>query len=144
VIGFRGSGAELLLPPTGSLVRAKRALAGLPGGGGTPLASALEAAMGLALAEQRKGRTPVVLVLTDGRANVARDGQGGRARAEAEALAAGTAFGALDLSALLVDTSPRPQLEARRIAEAMRARYLPLPMADSQRLQRAAQSLITK
>jgi magnesium chelatase subunit D len=144
VIGFRGSGAELLLPPTASLVRAKRALAGLPGGGGTPLASALEAATDLALAENRKGRTPVVLVLTDGRANVARDGQGGRARAEAEALAAGTAFGALDLSALLVDTSPRPQLQARRIAEAMRARYLPLPMADSQRLQRAAQSLITK
>ena len=144
VISFRGSGAELLLPPTGSLVRAKRTLAGLPGGGGTPLASALEAATDLALAEQRKGRTPAVLVLTDGRANVARDGQGGRARAEAEALAAGNAFGALHLSALLVDTSPRPQPEARRIAEAMRARYLPLPMANSQRLQRAAQSLIIK
>ena len=43
VIAFRGKGAELLLPPTRSLVRAKRALAGLPGGGGTPLAHALEA-----------------------------------------------------------------------------------------------------
>jgi magnesium chelatase subunit D len=40
MIAFRGPGAELLLPPTRSLVRAKRSLAGLPGGGGTPLASA--------------------------------------------------------------------------------------------------------
>ena len=32
VIAFRGRGAELLLPPTRSLVRAKRALAGLPDG----------------------------------------------------------------------------------------------------------------
>jgi magnesium chelatase subunit D len=144
VVGFRGSGAELLLPPTGSLVRAKRALAGLPGGGGTPLASALVAATDLALVEQRRGRTPVVLLLTDGRANVARDGEGGRARAEAEALSAGAAFGSLHVSALVVDTSPRPQVEARRVAEAMRARYLPLPMADSQRLQHAARSLTTR
>jgi magnesium chelatase subunit D len=36
VVGFRGTQAEVLLPPTKSLVRAKRSLAGLPGGGGTP------------------------------------------------------------------------------------------------------------
>ena len=44
VIAFRGAGAELLLPPTRSLVRAKRSLAGLPGGGGTPLAAGIGAA----------------------------------------------------------------------------------------------------
>jgi len=85
-----------------------------------------------------------LLLLTDGRANVARDGQGGRQRAEADAMAAGQAFAKLQLPAMLVDTSPRPQPEARRIAEAMRARYLPLPAADSQRLQRAAQSMIER
>ena len=50
VIAFRGRGAELLLPPTRSLVRAKRSLAALPGGGGTPLAAGLDAAC-------RAGRT---------------------------------------------------------------------------------------
>ena len=40
LVAFRGTTAELLLPPTRSLVRAKRGLAGLPGGGGTPLAAA--------------------------------------------------------------------------------------------------------
>ena len=36
LIAFRGTSAELLLPPTRSLARAKRALADLAGGGGTP------------------------------------------------------------------------------------------------------------
>jgi hypothetical protein len=48
VLTFRGQGAELLLPPTRSLVRAKRALAGMPGGGGTPLAAGLDAVAQLA------------------------------------------------------------------------------------------------
>lgn len=48
LLAFRGSAAELLLPPTRSLVRAKRSLAGLPGGGGTPLAAGLDAALALA------------------------------------------------------------------------------------------------
>ena len=44
LLAFRGKEAELLLPPTRSLVRAKRSLAGLPGGGGTPLAAGIDAA----------------------------------------------------------------------------------------------------
>ena len=36
LIAFRGPGAELLLPPSRSLIQTKRRLAALPGGGGTP------------------------------------------------------------------------------------------------------------
>ena len=79
LIAFRGISAELLLPPTRSLARAKRSLAGLPGGGGTPLAAGLDAAFALADLILRKGQTPTVILLTDGRANVARDGGAGTA-----------------------------------------------------------------
>ena len=65
VLAFRGKSAELLLPPTRSLVRAKRSLAGLPGGGGTPLASGIDAAAALATSIARRGETPIVVLLTD-------------------------------------------------------------------------------
>lgn len=144
LIAFRGTAAELVLPPTGSLVRAKRSLAALPGGGGTPLAAALDQARALAEQVRRKGRTPVIVVLTDGRANVARDGTGGRARAEEEALSAARLARAESLTALVVDTSPRPQPQARAIAEAMAARYLPLPQADGRVLSQAARTLLAE
>ena len=88
LIAFRGDAAELLLPPTRSLARAKRSLAGLPGGGGTPLAAGLDAAFALADLIRRKGQTPTVILLTDGRANIARDGAQGRPRAEEDAMSA--------------------------------------------------------
>jgi magnesium chelatase subunit D len=136
LIAFRGAGAELLLPPTRSLVRAKRALAGLPGGGGTPLAAGIEAAARLARQVQRSGATPVVVLLTDGRANVARYGEGGRAQAQADALAAARWLRAAGVNTLLVDTSPRPEPAAAALALAMGARYLALPLADARGLAR--------
>ncbi|MDP1315059.1 VWA domain-containing protein, partial [Klebsiella pneumoniae] len=82
LIAFRGTDAELLLPPTRSLARARRSLAGLPGGGGTPLAAGLEAAWLLGRSVQaRDGGRAVLIFLTDARANIARDGTPGRARA---------------------------------------------------------------
>lgn len=134
VIAFRGRQAELLLPPTRSLVNAKRRLAGLPGGGGTPLASALDAAAALADAIARRGQSPLVVLLTDGRANVARDGSGGRERAQQDALQSGRQLAHQQWPVLLIDTSPKPQREAAELAQAMRAHYLPLPFAGAERL----------
>ena len=139
VLAFRGVAAELVLPPTRSLVRAKRGLAGLPGGGGTPLAAGLDAAAALALRVRRAGGTPVVVVLTDGRANVGRDGLGGRARAQEEALAAARALRAQGGSVIVIDTSVRPEPAALALALAAGARYLALPQADAAALSRAVQ-----
>jgi magnesium chelatase subunit D len=140
LIAFRGQGAAILLPPTGSLLRAKRSLAGLPGGGPTPLAAGIDAAVAMADCVRRGGRTPVITILTDARANIARDGSGGRPKAEAEALDSARALRATGIAALLVDTSPRPNPFARRLADEMRAQYVPLPYADASALSRAVRT----
>jgi magnesium chelatase subunit D len=134
VITFRGRGAELLLPPTRSLVRAKRQLAGLPGGGGTPLAAALDSALIVADQARRRGESPLLVVLTDGRANVARNGAGGREAAHADALLAARRLREAGVASLFVDTSPRPNALAQSLAAAMHAEYIPLPFADARSL----------
>jgi magnesium chelatase subunit D len=137
VLAFRGAGAELLLPPTRSLARAKRALAALPGGGGTPLASGITGALELAQQIARAGDTPVTVFLTDGRANIDRHGAPGRAQATLDALAAGQAFAVTGLNALLIDTSPQPADAARELAQALGATYIPLPYAGAAGLTQA-------
>ena len=136
VLAFRGKAAEVLLPPTRSLVRAKRSLAGLPGGGGTPLAAGIDAAVQLADAMRRRGDTPVIVFLTDGRANITREGKPGRTEADAQATDAARQLRAGRFTALLVDTAPQPQPTAQRLAMEMGARYLPLPNADANALSR--------
>ncbi|MCW6507275.1 magnesium chelatase subunit D [Lichenifustis flavocetrariae] len=140
LLAFRGRGTELVLPPTRSLTRAKRGLAELPGGGATPLAGAIDAAVTLAEQLRRRGQTPLVVFLTDGRANVARDGTTGRARAEDDAGAAAKAAGATGIRMLVVDASPRPQAQARALATAMNAMYLPLPRAEAATLSQAVRA----
>jgi magnesium chelatase subunit D len=137
LVAFGGRGAEVILPPTRSLARARRELAGLPGGGGTPLASGIEAALSLARAAQAKGRTLLLVVLTDGQANLALDKSPGRARAGEDALAMARLVRAARLPTLLIDSSQRPQPAARALAETMAGRYLPLPHADARTLSQA-------
>lgn len=137
LVAFRGSGADLLLPPTRSLTRARRALADLPGGGGTPLAAGLVAARELAESARTRGRTPFLVILTDGRANIAADGSAVRERAERDAEDAARAIGQARIGAAFVDTSVRPRSEGARLALAMGARYLPLPRADAAAMHRA-------
>lgn len=139
LIAFRGRGAETLLPPTRSLARAKKRLAGFPGGGGTPLAAGIEAAHLMAEVARTRGETPSVVFMTDGRANVTLEGVGGRARAEEEAKAAAGQLRAIGVSTLVVDVSLRPHPKAEALANAMGATYLPLPRGDARSLSAAAQ-----
>jgi magnesium chelatase subunit D len=69
---FRGTSAELVLPPTRGLRLARRVLEELAVGGTTPLAHGLAAAGRLICEQQRRQtRQPIwTILLTDGRANV--------------------------------------------------------------------------
>lgn len=131
MLSMRGSKAELVLPPTRSLVRAKRNLATLPGGGGTPLATGLRAANEMAITLKRKGLTPIIVILSDGKANVNLKGVGGRSGAHSDALIAAKELRAKDHRVLFVDTSPQPELLAQELSQVMAAQYLALPYTSS-------------
>ncbi|NDW05786.1 magnesium chelatase subunit D [Jiella pacifica] len=137
LVAFRGTRADVLLTETKSLTRAKRSLAALPAGGGTPLASGILAALDLARSSAKEGRTPLMALLTDGRANIGRDGAAGRPQAMANAKEAARAVRACGIAALVIDLSQRPSAEARQIAADMGATYLALPRADSRALSEA-------
>lgn len=140
LVAFRGTGAELLLPPTRSLTRARRVLSGMPGGGGTPLALGLNVGHQLAEAVQARGKTAHMVILTDGRANIDGQGKGGRPQAKADALDAARAIAARGIDALVVDISARTAPEAGELAQAMHARFLALPMADAAKLHAAVKA----
>ncbi len=131
LVAFRSKKAEVLLPPTRSLERAKRALAGLPGGGGTPLAAGLDEAFALALQVRRAGGNPIVIVLTDGRGNVTRAGEGNKAKALEESQTAAKLFAVEGFDAMVIDVSIEPQKSAKLLAAQMQATYLPMPRASA-------------
>jgi magnesium chelatase subunit D len=137
IVAFRGAQAQLLLPATRSLVRAKRAMTGLPGGGGTPLALALKMAHEQAAQLQRQGVTPILVVLSDGRANVTLQGLGGRAQAQTDANNWGQQWRVSGHRALWIDTSMQPDAQAQQLASTMGASYLPMPQVQSQRMAQA-------
>ena len=141
LIAFRGRKADVVLPPTRALTRASRALAAMVGGGGTPLATAIDNARLTAESVLRAGQTPFLVFMTDGRANIARDGSPGRVQAMEDALASGRRLAELRQPIMVIDTSARPAEQAASLARAMQARYLPLPQADPQRLVSAVSAL---
>ncbi|WP_170314796.1 VWA domain-containing protein [Aquibium carbonis] len=136
LIAFRGSGAEIILRPTRSLVRAKRALAGLPGGGGTPLADAILAAATVAEGVGRAGRQALTVFLTDGRPNIGFGGVPGRAGALEDAERAALRFRSRNLRSLVIDTAARPQPALAALAGRLGAEYQPLPRGDGRGISR--------
>lgn len=140
LVTFRNHDAEILLSPTRSLARARAVLAGLPGGGPTPLAAGLDVGMTVALAERAKGRSVLLLVMTDGRANVTRDGVRDRARAGLEAMESAARIRAAGLQVIFVDTGRWPSAENQALAHALGGRYAPLPFADAASVQALART----
>jgi magnesium chelatase subunit D len=137
VMSFRGSAAELILAPTRSLVKAKRALSGLPGGGGTPLSRAIDESFEVASASMRKGLTPALVFLTDGRANIAKDGSPGRSKAMEDAQHSARAASYYSFKSLWIDTSPQARDEGKAMAALLGSMYLPLPNAGANEVSQA-------
>ncbi|MDP2121075.1 MAG: VWA domain-containing protein [Hoeflea sp.] len=127
LITFRGLTAETLLEPTRSLVRAKRSLTGIPGGGPTPLAGAIRRSLEIAGMVQRRGQSPLIVYLTDGSGNIALDGKADRVRAREDAQMLARQGAALGYRSILIDISRRPRETTRELARSMQAQYCPLP-----------------
>jgi magnesium chelatase subunit D len=141
LMSFRGQGAELLMPPTGSVEMLRRAVDQIPTGGGTPLAATLVAALEVAQQARRRGLQNVVLVLlTDARANVGLKADRAGVEDELRQLALLTA--ASGLKALVIDTqrSYLSQGSAQKLASWLGGQYLYLPGASGATIAAAAQS----
>ena len=116
LISFRGTTAQVLLPPTSSVDLAHALLSEMPTGGRTPLSRGLLMAMEVIEAERRKDRNvlPLLVALSDGRANVA--------------------MGAADAggSAASQGSSSLPIAEARAMAAAIKEQRIPSVVVDTE------------
>ena len=127
MMAFRGTEAPLLLPFTTSVELAQRRLATMPTGGKSPLALALAKSIETLSREltRNPGRTPILVLLSDGRANISMAGSD----AFEEAINQARRIRKLGIKALVVDTDLTwidsfPY--ARVLAEAMGARCVRL------------------
>src|SRR5579859_1458284 len=128
MIAFRGSGAEVVLPPTSSVHLASVRLRALPTGGRTPLALALRCA-GVLFAQHdsaatARARIPLLVLVSDGRANVALAG----GDPFADTMAQARVLRAAGVGALVVDSEDGPVRlgRARTLAVELGAQYVQL------------------
>lgn len=132
LVTFRESFAEIILRPTSSVEKAKRAFEGILLGGTTPLSAGLVAAMDLLETELRKDRDlmPLLILITDGMPNVSL----GDLDPVEEAMLLGRMARHRRIPSVVLDseagytrslasTSPG---RAREIAAAMGAQYVPV------------------
>lgn len=141
LLSFRGNGAELLLPPTGSVELLRRAVDQLPTGGGTPLAAALCEALEIAAQARRRGFANVVLVLlTDARANIGLRTDRAGVERELQQIAGVTLQAGL--RSLVIDTQRNflSQGSAQKLAAWLGGNYLYLPGAGGRAIAAAART----
>ncbi|HUS15361.1 MAG TPA: VWA domain-containing protein, partial [Chloroflexia bacterium] len=144
LLAIRGPRAQVLVPPTRAVARARRLLDQLPAGGGTPLASALATAWNLAAQAARTGSHTLLVLLTDGRANVPLAGPAGAGGVASEVAALAGRWAALaatgQAATLVVDTRLRylGQGQAETLAQHLVGRYLYLPQATAAAIGAAA------
>jgi magnesium chelatase subunit D len=133
LLSFRQQQADILLPPTNSVELLRRAVDQLPTGGGTPIAAALITALELAEQAKRRGCHQVVLVLlTDGRANIGLRATRQEVDNELHALARHVA--SRGIQSMVIDTQRNflSQGAAQKLAQGLDGQYLYLPGAKGE------------
>jgi magnesium chelatase subunit D len=149
LISFRGEKAEILLPPTRSIERAKALIDSLPAGGGTPVATALVRALELAkYARIRRMSQAMVVLITDGRANVPSRlldhvDRMNQEEINEELRQIGRAMRSEAIESVVIDTKSKfvSSGEARNLAEMLGGKYLYLPRAGATGIHEAIESV---
>jgi magnesium chelatase subunit D len=135
LVTFRGGGADLALPPTGSVDVAARRLTDLPTGGRTPLAEGLREAAAVLERERIRDprRRPLLVVVTDGRAT-----SGPEAVARSRAVA--THLARAGVASVVVDCESGPMRMglARALADHLGAEHVPVGEVSAAALVTAA------
>lgn len=133
LVSFRGQRADIMLRPSGSTARAKRVLDSLSIGGATPLAAGLMSALEITRIIRRQSAERVVLLLfTDGRANVSlshsetRDKAARQREIANELKQLGAALHQAGVATIVVDTQNRFTSggEGEKLAETIEGRYV--------------------
>ena len=137
VVSFHGTEASVALPPSRSILRARRVLDSLRMGGSTPLSAGLACTINLIHRFRDIHRETTVLLFTDGHANVALSKQGKQQRAlrqsaiENEISRLSLALQQTRSSVVVVDVQREfeSSQESRRLAEILRAKFVKLGVA---------------
>jgi len=134
IVSFHGMGANVDLPPSRSILRARRVLDSLRMGGSTPLGAGLVTTIELVQLVGNKFGETVVLLFTDGRSNVPlrRNGLNLRAfrqvKIESELRELNIALQRTRARVVVVDTQREfeSSAETRRLAEILHAQFIKL------------------
>ncbi|MCV4230887.1 VWA domain-containing protein [Virgibacillus sp. LDC1] len=144
MIAFRNNGAELILPVTRSIEAASKQLREIPTGGKTPLADGLVHAYKVLHTEKRRNNDtlPIMIIVTDGRANESSIGLTAYADIWNECLEAAKLIHAAGIRCLVLDTEQGfvKLGRSRELADALGAEYRFLDHVDDKGIARAVRA----
>lgn len=142
MIAFRRDKADMLLPITRSVDLAQKRLAEMPTGGKTPLADGLALSLQtLAMLNKRDSELePILIVVTDGRANAVHEGEKDPVAA---AISIAEKIAKAKITSVVIDTeSDFIKLGlAKKVAAAMQANYYTLQKLSKENIIRIVRNL---
>ncbi len=151
MIAFKDDTSEILLPPTDNIELAKKKLEDLPAGGKTPLSAGLLKGYEVVCESLNasKDLMPLIILITDGRANVGIDSSGSKIGMNVLSMykeifaIADLIHGKSGVKSLVIDTEEKSRGtlgRAKEISEYMGAKYLVLKEIHSRHIAKAVRA----